>query len=89
MFIEPGCETRPPSAMRAMFIDGKRNEFALRQEGHVYRTSLRDAPALRQEGHVDVPRLDFATDMALLTEGVLVPLAVYKHGPPNGGPRAE
>ncbi len=49
------------------------------------RTSLRDAPALRQEGHVDVPRLAFTTDMALLTEGELVPLAVYKHGPPGGG----
>jgi hypothetical protein len=25
------------------------------------------------------------TDMALLTEGVFVPLVVYKHDPPGGG----
>jgi len=25
-------------------------------------------------------------NMALLTEGRLIPLGVYKHGPPGGGP---
>jgi len=44
-------EMRPPSVRRAMFIKRRRNEPALRQEGHVYRTR-RNAPALRQEGHV-------------------------------------
>ena len=56
---------------------------ALRQ-GHVYRHRF-ERDALRQEGHVNREYLAFTVDMALLTEGGIVSLVVYKHLPPDGG----
>ena len=41
MFIDPNQPTNSPSARRAMFIDPNADQFALRQEGYVYRPQRR------------------------------------------------
>ena len=67
-----------------MFIERRASVGTLRQEGHVYRKRCerRRPPS---GGPCESWHRAFTVDMALLTEGGNGSLAVYKHGPPDGG----
>jgi len=55
-----------------MIVDQPYGKSALRREGHV-----------RDESSVFAPK----ANMTLLTEGAFLVTALYKHRPPDGGPR--
>jgi hypothetical protein len=76
-----------------MFIDRPdARDFALRQEGNVYRsarrTHSRSPYSADRHGPPDGGRslaTSVSINIAHLTEGGPAPRPVYKHGPPDGG----
>ena len=66
-----------------MFIEAKRGDVALRQEGNVYRPEKTTAAALRQEGNVYRP--EKTTAAALRQEGNVYRSQAGRRRPPPGG----